>query len=526
MASCPINMIDSNFTELWIAEEECPGVLPSTPVWYQQEPNSYSDLGGDVETAQRDYINPSRQKQKGAPVSQEAAGGFNTDVTASNMTRLLQGVFLADARQPVTTKPLNGTPPFAMTGVTDNSGDLQVAADAATNDFAVNDLVLQEGFGNPNNNGLALVTAISSGPDVMDTDNGGRAVAAETPGADAFVEKVGIQFASADASISYVSGVLSLVSAALDFTAITDLFPGMWVFVGGDGATNSFANNAPGYARIKSISGSAIVFDECTWTPVTDAGTGKAIQMFIPVTVKNENTPALIKKRTYHIERTLGLSEDDTVQAQYLEGAVPGELSVSIPTGDKVMADISFPAHREYEVTGLDTDLRLTGTRVDSLRQEAINTSTDIYRLRISLIDPDNITPNPEALFAYVQEANFSINNTVASQKAVGLLGALENTVGTFAVSGSVTAYLTTMAVKRAIRTLKDCSMNYIVAKNNKGIILDVPLVSLSGGKINVDKDAPVTIPISTSGSENSLGYTASYSEFKYLPDVAMPTVS
>ncbi len=56
------NKIDSNVTGLYIAEEEELKVLPDTPVWYEQEPNSYSDLGGELTNTARSPITSSRQK--------------------------------------------------------------------------------------------------------------------------------------------------------------------------------------------------------------------------------------------------------------------------------------------------------------------------------------------------------------------------------------------------------------------------------------------------------------------------------
>ncbi|HCH8414884.1 TPA: hypothetical protein NNQ18_004705, partial [Salmonella enterica] len=113
---CQINKIDSNITSLFIAEEECPKQLPASPIWYGQEPNSYSDFGADISTVSRSPIDPSRQRLKGTISGLDAVAGFNTDLTETNLTRLMQGFCFANAHQDASTQPLNGTS-VALTGV-------------------------------------------------------------------------------------------------------------------------------------------------------------------------------------------------------------------------------------------------------------------------------------------------------------------------------------------------------------------------------------------------------------------------
>jgi hypothetical protein len=126
-------------------------------------------------------------------------------------------------------------------------------------------------------------------------------------------------------------------------------------------------------------------------------------------------------------------------------------------------------------------------------------------------------------LFGYVFEMILAINNNVSSSKVIGVLGAFDASAGDFEVSGSLTAYFTTVAAVQAVRNNSDVALNVIAAQRNAGVVFDIPLLSLGGGRINVEKDAPITVPLESSGAENAAGYTMLYEVFSYLPSVAMP---
>lgn len=524
--------IDSNLTGLAIAEEVSLKTLPASgvdgydPVWYTQEPNSYSDFGGDISTVARAPIDPSRQNKKGTVTDVDAAGGFNTDVTQSNLTRILQGFFFADARmKPSTLSLALGVANKAVTSVTASSKTYAAASGLSVFNKA-GYLIKASGFGVAANNGIKTVASATATTVVVAETISDEA----SPPAAARLEVVGYAGTSADLSIAVTSGIPSLVSAGgINFTTL-GLVVGEWIWIGGDAANTKFANNV-GFARVASIASGAVAFDDTTWTPVAEAGTGKTIQIFFGTVLKNEQTPSLIKRRSYQLERTLGVgpaSEGTTgdQQAEYLEGAVCNELTLNIPQAEKMNADLTFVAcdntHRDGSAgVANKTKSSTLGTLVSALGEDAINTSSDVYRIKMAVVDPATSAPTP--LFGYVSEANVSIKNGVTPNKAVAVLGAFDTSIGNFMVGGSVTAYFTAVAAIEAIRNNSDVGMNVIVAAKNAGMVWDIPLLSLGGGRLGVEKDAPIKVPLEPSGAANKNGYTLLHVNFPYLPNLAMP---
>ncbi len=163
MAGTEVNKIDSNVTGLRYAEEACIGLLneetdPVTPgasVWNPLEPNSYSDFGGQNTLVARAPINPSRQRKKGVVVDLDASGGFNTDLTQTNVQDLLQGFFYADFRPKV---EFGGAGEITNVDGTSEEYDAASGLDA----FQVGSLVFGSGFDDADNNGLKRVVSASA----------------------------------------------------------------------------------------------------------------------------------------------------------------------------------------------------------------------------------------------------------------------------------------------------------------------------------------------------------------------------
>ncbi len=502
---------DSNLTGLRIAEEETLKVLPTVPVWYPMEPNSYSDFGGQLKTVARNPINPSRQRKKGTITDLDASGGFNQDLTLNNLTRIMQGFFFADIRQKATTAPLTTTTQVAMTAIAAADDDYTAAAGLPTS-IVANDLVYASGFGVAANNGLKVASGTSTGTAISVSD----ALSDEaSPPAAAKVEKCGHQFASGDLSI-VISGTLArLTSAAFNMTTL-GLIPGEWVYLGGDAAATTFGSVNKGLARVGVVAAGYIEFDKTSWVPIADAGAAKTIQLFYGSFLKNESDPALIKRRTYNVERTLG-NDDDGVMSEYLVGAVANEFTINVPQADKVTTDLTFVALDNEQRDGADGVK--DGTRPTVAAEECFNTSSDLSRIRLGSVSETDSFVDP--LFAFATELTLMVKNGVTPNKALGVLGGFDTSAGTFEVSGKITVYFANVAAVQAVRNNADITIDMFLAKSNGGMVFDIPLLGLGDGRLAVEQDKAITLPLDMSAAENKFNSTFSLTHFPYLPDIA-----
>ena len=515
-----VNKIDSNVSGLRYAEEASPKVLPGTPIWLPLEPNSYNDFGGEVTTLARNPINDGRQKKKGVVTDLDASGGFNTDLTQINLRDMLQGFFFADRRdkgvQVVTAVDID----------TVNADEYEVAS---TTGFIVNNLIKGFGFNNVENNDLNVITAVIANTSVEVVT--GQLVT-ETPPADAYIQVVGIQSVVGNLEIDATGTLPKLVSAAgINFTTM-GLVVGEWVFIGGDGASLGFfetENN--GFKRISAIAATYLEFDKSAAVMTTDDGTingaggaGNTIQIFFGDVIKNE-VGALIQRRSYQLERTLGVPDTDEpleIQSEYLTGSIPNEVTFNVNTADKLTMDLSFVSMDHEQRSGL-IGVK-TGTRPVLVEADAFNTSSDFSRIKLSVINPVSETPDP--LFAFITELTLSVNNNVSPNKAISVLGAFDATAGTFEVTGSMTAYFSDVAAVAAVRQNSDVTLDMIIVKANAGIVVDIPLMALGDGRANVEQDQPITIPLSydaATGVKNNaeINHTLLIQFFSYLPAIA-----
>lgn len=498
--------IDSNETSLAYAEELRLGVLPDTPIWKPAEPNSYNNFGGVLKLLARNPINRSRQRKKGVITDLDAKGGYNQDFTQSNFQDLLKGTMLANYREKATDAPDSV------------SGTAYVLTDAS--DFAVGGLILATGFAIPGNNGLKTITGVTG----TDVQCAGLAVEASPP-ADSGIVLVGFTSAAGVIDVTVAGAIPTLTGIPAAFAPL--VIPGEWVFVGGDGGLDTFAAEANnGLKRIGSVAGTSWHIDLSQTTMTAEASTLKTIKIFFGRVLKNE-LGALIKKRSYQFERQVGNPDDaDTaaIQSEYLTGSMIDQFDLDIKQADKLMVDITLLSLNNEQRTA--TDGVKTGTRVALVETDAFNTSSDFAMMRLNIIDPANANPDP--LFAFLTDLKLTIKNNLKVNKAVAILGGFSISVGTFEVSVAATAYFATIEAVQAIRLNRDCNINAALVKNNSGFVVDLPLIALGNGELDIKQDAPIMLPLTMDAAtarkiNPNTDYTAMFVFFDYLPNLASP---
>lgn len=505
-----VDKIDSNITEARYAEELTPGVLPGTPDWIPLEPNSYTDFGGTITTVARNPINPSRQRKKGVITDLDATAGLETDLTQSNIQDLLQGFMFADFRAKGEEAP-----------TTTATGANELYNCAETAGFYVGSIIMGSGFDDAANNGIKNVITVTTDTSVEVTET---LVADASPAAGAKIVAVGFLFTAGDLDVDASGTLPTITTTTKDLTEL-GLTVGEWVYIGGDGAGETFTNAANnGFKRVRSIATNAIEFDKSTSTMITEASTTETIRLWIPRALKNETGTAIVK-RTYQMERSLGAPDDASpaqIQGEYVTGAVASQLTMNIATASKLTTTLDFIGRDHETVTGA-TGLK-TGNRPALVEADAFNTSSDFSRIKLSEVVAGDEAPTP--LFAFVTDATITIDNSVSPNKAIGTLGACGMTAGTFVVSGSMTAYFSNVAAITAVRENKDITFDFAIVKDNAGMVVDIPLIALGDGKVNIAQDEPITIPLTQDAAtgakiDANLDHTLMFCFFDYLPTIA-----
>jgi hypothetical protein len=425
------------------------------------------------------------------------------------------------------TETVGATATTAVTGSGDDALTLTVTyGDGIA--WQAGDLIWLTGNNDSENDGLKSVASVADNVITVNED----LVTDAAPAATATMTTVGFEAAAGDIDVDAASTLPALVSAALDFETL-GLVPGEFIFIGGDLAAEAFTNVDGlgnevnnGFARIFSVAENRLELDKTTFTMTTEASTTETIRLFFGRVLKNEAEPQLQVRRTYQLERTLGAPDEaflNEIQAEYLEGWTPNELTFNFATADKITVDLSGVAVDVDTITG--PEALKSGTRPALVSGDAFNTSNDIARLKLSVLDRTTGS-NPEALFAFLTEFSVNINNNVSPNKAISVLGAFDVTAGQFNVEGSMVAYFADINAVTSIRQNDDITLDFAMVKGatgaKSGVLVDIPLITLGDGRLDVAQDEPITLPLDIpAGADRVFNHTLLMVFYDHLPNRA-----
>ncbi|AJD82848.1 hypothetical protein AVV27_gp15 [Achromobacter phage 83-24] len=320
-------------------------------------------------------------------------------------------------------------------------------------------------------------------------------------------------------TVTIVDGMMRLASDDLD-DVVSEIRTGDWLFLG-DAAGRFVEDGNNGFKRVRAIVPGALVFDKGIEKAEAEVLAG-GLSVYIPATLRNESGSDIVRT-SYQFERTLGsLDGLDPPQAEYVTGAVPSTYALNMPTADKITTDFTYTACNGELRT--QTDGLKPGTRPTLPDADAYNTSTDLKRVVMSRVRTGVAAPLP--LFGFLLESTLNINNKLAGNKALGVVGNFDITAGTFEVSISATAYFSDVDAIRAVHENADITLDYLLMKNGQAIMFDLPMLALGDGRPAVELDQPITLPLTgDAATAKKLGddfnYTLNVNFFDALPPLA-----
>lgn len=497
---------DSNITGLALAVEQTLGVLPGSPSWVRAQPNSYSGFGINLSKIAPNPINDSRQRKKGVVTDLDSNAGFNVDLDFYSVQTFLQSAFYAAFRR---------KPRQAVTEVT--ATDYEIAS---TTGFIVGSLVKGVGFNSSVNNSLHVVASVTPATSVSVAS----LVPEASPPARSYVQVVGFQGVAGDLDVVVAGDFATITSSALDFTTL-GLVPGQWIFIGGDLATNRFSNAANnGFKRIRSVSANSLILDKSDQTMIAESSTTETVRIFFGDVIKNESGTDIVRE-TFHAERTLGApdtAQPAQIQSEFVRGAVVNEMTINVPKADKATVDLTFVATDYTTRTGTEGPIQ-TGV-INPFFSDIYNTSSDVVRINMSVVSSSEEAPEP--LFAFVDSLSLSLSNNVTGNKALGVLGSFDTTAGTFEVSLNPSVYFGSVDAIEAVRNNSDVTIDFSFVKENKALVFDVPLLSLSTDGLNVSQDEAIILPLASDAADSEkvtpeFGHTLMVTLFEYVPNAA-----
>lgn len=374
---------------------------------------------------------------------------------------------------------------------------LTVAAGGAA--FVAGMLAVTTGFGVTANNRLSRVASSTATSIVFPAAT--FSVEAAVP-LGARVRAVGFEGAAADI-VAVTSGGNALTSTALNFTTL-GLSVGEWVLIGGALSTNQFATAANnGWARVSAIAANRLSFDQVPVGWTADTGTGRSVQVFMGDFLTTGTV-----QRGFTFERQ---QQDLAAPAfEYFTGMEVDTIGLQIQANAIITGSFGFAGRSSTVGT-----TRLSGaTDIAAPTFPVLNASSNVARLA-----ENNV---PVTGPSFIMELGFDLNNNMARQNAVGVLGSANIRSGEISLTGTLNAYFgDTSFLSRVISdTETSIFMRTGAASGNReSYVFDIPRVKITGTAPVSGKNADRMFTGTYQAMRHTtLGYTASLTRFHFLP--------
>lgn len=487
----------TNQISLQVAEELTIGVLPGSPVWNLLEPNGINTMGADISTVERSPISKNRQRQKGTITDLDSAIEYESDFTLSQFEIFIEGFMFSQ---------FIGALTFPGVTAVDTGGSAGFVVPAA-GDLLVRSLVYARAFNLEANNGLHEVAA-SSTTVLIRVDGLEEEV---TVPVKSMVEVAGYRGDTGDFEID-ANG--DMISTTLDFTTL-DIQVGQMMWVGGEEALNTFAVAANrGFCRVITVATNKLTLDKTSLPFTIDNGSAKEIDIYFGQFVRN----VAVDHATDFVEKYFQFeaaypnleSPGPGDEYEYSKGNLCNTMGFELPLTNKAGATFGFIGTDTPAPTG--SRATNAATPLDPVKTSAMNTTSDIARLRILQVDETGLTTD-------FKSASITINNNVSPEKVLAQLGAKYMNAGNFEVDIESQLIFTNGAVVAAIRANTTLTMDFALRNDDGAIVVDMPSLTIGGG----GKDFPVneSVLLNTTCQafqDDVLGYSLSVSLFPFAP--------
>lgn len=466
--------------QILIARESTLGTAPSS-AWMQLQPNPGGITGWQPEyvDVNRDPLSKLATMEKGEHVGLNANVSIVHDLNKDLLDNFGEGFTRSVAKVPGN----KGVAIYRPTAVTATGYTV-----AASGDLTASLLVFARGFATAANNGLKVVTGVSTATEIK-----APGLTAETvsPTGSATVEVCGVQGASGDITLN-ASG--HLTSTALNFTTLGWVAGVTRIKIGGPTAITQFATAAyNGWATVDTISASLATLKWRTWTPAAaDSGTGKTIQLAFGRVYRNVAIDHVdYVEPSWHGEKEdNGVGTANAAVYTYAKGLSLNSVSLSIPVESKIEAtlgfvgtDVAAPVLAASRVTG-------PSTAWGPLATELFDTSSDIKSCRLVVAADDT------ALVAEINSLTMTIDHGITPRKQLATFGAAGMIFGKNVPAASMEIYYERSTVPDAIRANTTCRLEAILRNDSGAITVDLPAVRMVGGAMTYAANSPVMVSL------------------------------